>query len=133
MTQGGDAVSMAVIVEDQIETPEITSMEYVPSERGFVVSTRLPSNVFAFGPGEEPVKVSGTVNLMLAGGRRKLQGLFDAPNAPDVEEEAKYEVEFGLVGAETVGNGFSSAAVVSSFAGYASAVVYLAYSLACIW
>ena len=135
LTQG-DVYSLDVIVANEIKIPQITSWEYLQAENGFVVSTLLPSNMFLFDTNEAPLTISGSVELELAGSRRKLQvdNLFDAPK---VEEKGRYEVQVSLTSDEVGANGIimrsnAAASIAVSMVGYYAAVVGLALVLACI-
>ena len=63
---------LSVIWNDQVVFPAFTSREYVPGANGVAVSTRAPTNLFAFADGES-IAVSGGIVMRLAGageGRR---------------------------------------------------------------
>lgn len=63
---------MPVVENDEVSTAAITSREYVPEKNGVAVSTRVPSNVFAFSDGGS-IAVSGVVEMKLAGQARRLE------------------------------------------------------------
>jgi len=97
---------MDVIIGDEVKTPSVTSREYLQAENGFVVSTRLPANIFSFGANGDPVTVRGSAILQLAGSGRKLRvgNLFDVDGLKD-EEKARYEVKVNLLSDGTDGDG----------------------------
>ena len=119
---------MNVILEDQVEFPSITSREYVEEENGVVVSTRLPANLFSFGVNEEPVTIRGSVELQFSSGRKlRVDNIFDAP---EIEEEARFEVEVSLLREAAVMKSSNAAANVASITGHA--IVGMFFLIACI-
>ena len=72
--------------EPSFFTPAITHREYVSSENGVAVTTRVPPNVFTFAQGESIV-VSGDIVLRLAGSeRRRLKVNLEAVGVKNTEE-----------------------------------------------
>jgi len=127
---------MDVILGDEVKTPSVTSREYIQAENGFVVSTRLPQNIFSFRANGEPVTIRGSVELQFVGSGRKLRvdNIFDV-DAPRVKDKARYEVKVNLLSDGADGDGMmapSSAKSITSIGGYVASVC-LAFSLVFIF
>ena len=74
------------------------------SQNGVVVSTRLPANIFSFGPGESIV-ITGGIELELAVGgirhRRLASGAASVARNVKVDKMVSYEVKVNLGGVIT--------------------------------
>ena len=77
----------------------VTSRTYVASQNGVVVSTRLPANIFSFGPGESIV-ITGGIELELAVGgirsRRLAPGDASGARNVKVDKMVSYQVKVNL-------------------------------------
>ena len=115
-----------------IALPSITSREYVPAERGWLVSSRVPANIITFAAGRT-LEVSGSVRMGLAGAAARRLQQVPAAGSDDPEEEAFFDVEVDLVGEEAVDGvaAFSPGASVKAKSGAtAAAALFVASALA---
>ena len=98
LTQG--AVSLPVIESNTVSLPTITSRDYVPSENGVVVATRVPSNLFNYTEGNS-IAVAGELEMKFAFTGRRLQANIDGSEikrhpAVLAEEEEELTSSFEL-------------------------------------
>lgn len=93
--QPGANAALKIIEDGQPFISQITSMQYVASENGVVVGTRLPGNTFEFAAGNS-VTIQGEVEMKLADGAagRKLRVLQGSEIEGD--GEASYEIKVNL-------------------------------------
>lgn len=87
----GEVKPWAVIENDGVKRPQLTSREYIDSKGGVVVTTLLPLNMFTYG---QSIYISGMVAMRLAGSeRRNLQVA-----TSDVAESAPFQLQIDLEG-----------------------------------
>ena len=93
-------------------------MAYVAAERGVVVKTRVPMDLFDYNSPEAAISIGGEAVMQLVGSRRRLR----ASSESDASEEASFDFEVRLQREAllesddegTLGNDVSSAFATSS-------------------
>ena len=83
---------MAVIKDQLVVLTSFTSVEYVSTQNGVVVSTRVPTNVFDYNI--PVIGISGGLVMKLAGIGRNLKT--DIGAKLDYNDEASFEIEVTL-------------------------------------
>ena len=123
---------MAVVDNANVVFSSFTSMEYVSTKDGVVVSTRVPTNVFDYNsPGGSVIGITGALVMKLAGSDGSGRNLKTNIGAKlDADEEASFEIEVTLqrelafVGETSL----NSAANIASSNGVIGFVVLLAWA-----
>ena len=89
---------MVVIKKQIVEFSSFTSVEYVSTKYGVVVSTRVPTNVFDYNsPGGSVIGITGALVMKLAGSDGSGRNLKTNIGAKlDADEEASFEIEVTL-------------------------------------
>ncbi|KAL9186907.1 hypothetical protein ACHAXT_010627 [Thalassiosira profunda] len=92
------ATTLAVVKNDTIAFPSITSRAYVAAENGVSVSTRVPANLFDYSSGSS-ISISGVIDMKLAGGfssRRRLKVSVGGDEDDGNDIESPYHLEVAL-------------------------------------